>query len=220
MLFEEDDALPNSVAQELRHLIVRGALLPGQHLGQTELANRFGRSKVPIREALKHLSTEGFLVHDRNRGYFVSPLDYGEAAQLYKLRRWLEADLLETTRWPTEAEIAGFRKQFDKVESIDQIKQFDQWSRALEMLRYSIFDLSPQKLLLREAIRAWRLTDRYRSLFPRYVGESPERALIDALEQQDRAALLTSYHAARDEVESLLVEAIENEHQKETAAAS
>lgn len=217
MLFDEDDALPNSVAQELRSLIVRGSLLPGEHLGQTQLATRFGRSKVPIREALKHLATEGFLVHDLNRGYFVAPLDYEEAAQLYKLRRWLEADLLESARWPTAKEIAGFRKQFDALEKIDQKKDFDKWSRALENLRYSIFALSPHRLLLREAIRAWRLTDRYRSFFPRTEEGSPERALIDALEKQDRQALLKTYHAIRDRVEGLLHEVIGSEGERPAA---
>lgn len=208
MLFHEEDALPSSVAQELRSLIVRGALLPGEHLGQTQLAARFGRSKVPIREALKHLSTEGFLIHDRNRGYFVAPLDYEEGTQLYMLRRWLESNLLETVRWPSEREISGFRKQFDSLAKINQNKEFDKWSRALETLRYSIFDLSPQKLLLREAIRAWRLTDRYRSFFPRNEEESPERALIDALEKHDRKKLLSTYHEIRDRVEGTLYEAI------------
>ena len=96
---ESDESLPNFVADELRSLIVRGTILPGEHLGQTQLAKRFGRSKVPIREALKLLSTEGFLRHDRNRGYFVAPLEYAEAVQLYKLRRWLEIELLETAEW-------------------------------------------------------------------------------------------------------------------------
>ena len=177
MLIEDEDVLPNSVAEELRSLITRGALLPGEHLGQTQLASRFGRSKVPIREALKHLATEGFLRYDRNRGYFVAPLDYEEASQLYKLRRWLEAELLKSVRWPTAKEVDGFRQQFDALEKINQDKEYSKWSRALENLRYSIFDLSPDKLLLREAIRAWRLTDRYRSFFPRNEAGSPERAL-------------------------------------------
>ena len=108
---EANSSLPNVVANELRSLIVRGTLLPGEHLGQTQLAERFGRSKVPIREALKLLATEGFLRHDRNRGYFVAPLEIDEARQLYKLRRWLEAQLLETAEWPDAATIADLREQ-------------------------------------------------------------------------------------------------------------
>lgn len=212
MLAFHDEGLPNSVAQELRSLIVRGTLLPGEHLGQTQLAERFGRSKVPIREALKHLSTEGFLVHDRNRGYFVAPLKHEEAVQLYKLRRWVEADLLATARWPNARELAQFRKQFNDLEAIDADRAYDDWARALEALRYAIFDLSPQKLLLREAIRLWRLTDRYRSFFPRSEGRSPETILIDALEKRDRDQLLASYHVTRDRVEALLRDVTSAQH--------
>ncbi len=215
-----DEALPNSVASELRRLIVRGTLLPGEHLGQTQLAERFGRSKVPIREALKHLSTEGFLLHDRNRGYFVAPLNYDEAAQLYKMRRWIEADLLATARWPTKEEIADFRRQFDELEALNQDSEFEEWSRRLQELRRSIFELSPQKLMLREANRLWFLTDRYRSFFPRNPGKSPERALVDGLEKQDRKLLVATYNSIRDKVEALLHEAIANEGEELVSSAA
>jgi len=205
-------SLPNVVADELRSLIVRGTLLPGEHLGQTQLAERFGRSKVPIRESLKLLATEGFLRHDRNRGYFVSPLDYEEALQLYKLRRWLEAELLSSAQWPDDAQIAAFRAQFDALDAMDQRADFNRWAQALEQLRYAIFDLSPQKVLLREAIRLWTLTDRYRALMPRQVGESPERKLIDALQARDRGRLISDYLAARATVEAALEQALHKQH--------
>lgn len=205
------DSLPNVVADELRNLIVRGALLPGEHLGQTQLAERFGRSKVPIREALKLLATEGFLRHDRNRGYFVSPLDYEEAIQLYKLRRWLEAELLSSARWPTPKEIEAFHTQFDVLDSIDRRSDFSAWALELERLRYALFDLSPQKILLREATRLWTLTDRYRALMQREQGESPERKLIDALQARDRGALISDYLAARAAVEAALEQAFRNQ---------
>jgi len=209
---EANSSLPNVVADELRSLIVRGTLLPGEHLGQTQLAERFGRSKVPIREALKLLATEGFLRHDRNRGYFVSPLEIEEARQLYKLRRWLEAQLLETAQWPSAEKIAELRKQFDKVDSIDQARSFNLWAQELAKLRHAIFDLSPQKILLREATRLWTLTDRYRALMPRTPGESSERKLIDAMEARDRKALISDYLAARAEVENALEQAFSDDH--------
>lgn len=205
MLSDElNGSLPTAVADELRALIVRGTLLPGEHLGQSQLADRFGRSKVPIREALKLLATEGFLLHDQNRGYFVAPLELEEARQLYKLRRWLETQLLTTAEWPDAAKIAELRAQFDRVDALDQVRDFNEWAKALENMRYALFDLSPQKVLLREATRLWRLTDRYRALMPRTFGESPERKLIDALAARDRAALIADYLATRASIEAAL----------------
>ena len=205
MLSDElNGSLPTAVADELRALIVRGTLLPGEHLGQSQLADRFGRSKVPIREALKLLATEGFLLHDQNRGYFVAPLELEEARQLYKLRRWLETQLLTTAEWPDDAKIAELRAQFDQVDALDQVRDFTEWAKALENMRYALFDLSPQKVLLREATRLLRLTDRYRALMPRTFGESPERKLIDALAARDRAALISDYLATRASIEAAL----------------
>lgn len=206
-------SLPNVVADELRALIVRGTLLPGEHLGQNQLAERFGRSKVPIREALKLLATEGFLQHDHNRGYFVTKLNLEEARQLYRLRCWLEQELLRTAEWPDKAQIKALRSRFDSFDKIDQRTDFVAWARELEGLRHALFDLSPQKVLLREATRLWTLTDRYRALMRRDKGESPERKLLEALEARDRERLLADYLAARSKVEAALEQAFaDQEH--------
>lgn len=204
-------SLPNVVAEELRGLIVRGTLLPGEHLGQTQLAERFGRSKVPIREALKLLATEGLLQHDHNRGYFVTMLELGEARQLYKLRRWLEMELLQTAEWPSKQQLKDFNRRFDALDKMDQRSDFVAWARELEQLRHAIFDLSPQKVLLREATRLWTLTDRYRALLPREKGESPERGMLQALEAQDRERLLADYLAARAKIEAALAQALQDQ---------
>lgn len=202
-----NESLPNAIADHLRNQIVRGTLLPGSHLGQTQLAEQYGRSKVPVREALKRLATEGFLRHDRNRGYFVAPLDEGEARQLYKLRRWIERDLLESAAWPDADQVAAFRAMFDRVDAMDKRRDFEAWAAELARLRHAIFDLSPQKTLLQEATRLWTLTDRYRALLPRDDGGSPERALIDALEARDRERLVADYLAGRARVEEALDQA-------------
>jgi DNA-binding GntR family transcriptional regulator len=204
-------ALPDKIAESLKILIVRGSISPGEHLGQTELAARFGMSKVPIREALKLLAAEGLLRHDRNRGYFVAHLRLEEAMQFYKLRRWLESELLATARWPTETEIRDFQKRFDQLDELERLKKRAAWTDLLGKLRYDILDLSPQKLLLREATRLWTLTDRYRALLPREVGASFERFLIDAMAMRDRNALLAAYHKDRDRIETTLQQAFEGQ---------
>ncbi len=165
-----------------------------------------------MREALKLLATEGFLRHDRNRGYFVAPLEIEEARQLYKLRRWIERDLLETAEWPDAKKIAQLRAQFDRLDLIDQKKDYGKWSEALAAIRFSLFDLSPQKVLLQEATRLWMLTDRYRALLPRDEGVSPERSLINALEKHDRKALIADFLAARAQVEATLESSIADQH--------
>jgi len=203
-------SLPDTIAEKLRTMIVRGTISPGAHLGQNELTAQFGMSKVPIREALKLLATEGLLRHDRNRGYFVAGLDADEAIQLYKLRRWLEAELLATARWPEQEKIDDFRRRFDQLERDRDTENRGEWAKELASLRYDIFDLSPNKLLLKEAQRLWSLTDRYRALFPRERSSSPERGLVEALARCDRDELLRVYGQDRNRVEELLRQAFED----------
>ncbi len=203
-------ANPGTIVDVLRALIIRGTLAPGEHLGQAELATRFDISKVPIREALKQLAAESLLRHDLNRGYFVAPLSLDEARQLYRLRRWIESELLSGARWPDSNEIAAFRRGFEQLDELARQGNHVAWADKLKEVRGSIFELSPDKILLREAFRLWSLTDRYRALLPRTSVDSAERALVDAMERRDRSDLLASYHSARDVVEAALADVLED----------
>ncbi|MDX9874457.1 MAG: GntR family transcriptional regulator [Spongiibacteraceae bacterium] len=198
-----------TTAERLRLLILQGVLFPHEHLGQTELARRFGMSKVPVREALKQLAAEGLVRHDHNRGYFVAPLSRGEAEELYQLRRWVESELLRTARWPDAAELAALRQQVEHVCQPCEPSERAAWFEALTALRRAILELSPKRTLLREALRLWTLTDRYRALLPTDKSTAAERALVDALAARDRDALLAAYHADRDRIEAAVRGALE-----------
>jgi DNA-binding GntR family transcriptional regulator len=207
--------MPSAIADKVREMVVRGALSPGEHLGQAELAERFEVSRMPVREALKLLAADGVVSHDPNRGYFVTRLSRVEAVQLYKMRRWLEAQLLESLEWPTAKRLSVIRAKLDEVDGLLLAGEWSKWMTGLNGLRRTIFDLSSEKIILQEALRLWTLTDRYRLLMlptARVADEragSSERALLDAMEKQDRVALLAAYHKDRDRIETILLEALD-----------
>jgi DNA-binding GntR family transcriptional regulator len=60
--------------ERLRALVLSGDIAPGARLGQVELAERFGISRTPIREALRRLSGEGLVDFHPNRGFRVAGL--------------------------------------------------------------------------------------------------------------------------------------------------
>lgn len=67
-----------------------GTYLPGDRLVESELAERFGVSRTPVREALQRLETQSVLVRD-GRSMVVSSLDHDQLGELYVVRAELEA---------------------------------------------------------------------------------------------------------------------------------
>jgi DNA-binding GntR family transcriptional regulator len=85
----------NQVVAELRRRILCGELPAGAHLRQEAVAEMFGVSRIPVREALQRLDAEGWVTFAPHRGAFVAGLSIDEVAELFELRLLLEPHLLE-----------------------------------------------------------------------------------------------------------------------------
>lgn len=86
-------ASPKAPQKDAYDLILKaideGIYRPGSRLVESELAERFGVSRTPIREALQRLETQGLLARD-GRSLIVASLDHDQMAQLYIVRAELE----------------------------------------------------------------------------------------------------------------------------------
>lgn len=85
----------NRIAADLRDSILQGTVKSEQKLNQNEIAERYGVSKIPVREALSHLQAEGLITFRANRGAFVSRLSSREVDEIYVMRIALERAALE-----------------------------------------------------------------------------------------------------------------------------
>ena len=83
-----------AAADELRRRITNGDYPEGFQLKQDALAEDFGMSRIPIREALVQLESEGFVRILPHRGAQVSELSPAEIRELFELRALLEPRLL------------------------------------------------------------------------------------------------------------------------------
>jgi DNA-binding GntR family transcriptional regulator len=81
---------PQQVCRAIRDDIIRGDFRPGQRLTEDTLAERYGVSRVPVREALRTLEAEGFAWSRPYAGTFVAELTEAEAADLLEIRALLE----------------------------------------------------------------------------------------------------------------------------------
>jgi DNA-binding GntR family transcriptional regulator len=86
---------PDLIAAALRGAILQGRLASNQPLRQDQIAEQFGVSKIPVREAMVQLKAEGLIVFVPNRGFVVSELSPAEAEEIYIMRMALETQALE-----------------------------------------------------------------------------------------------------------------------------
>jgi DNA-binding GntR family transcriptional regulator len=83
------------VYEELRHKIIYGELLPGQSVTLRNLAEQFGVSFIPVREALWQLETEKVVLIERNKSFRVNTLTARELEEALSIRLVLEARVAE-----------------------------------------------------------------------------------------------------------------------------
>lgn len=88
------ESTANTVVMSLREMIVGGELGSGERLVERDLADRFGISRIPLREAIQQLEREGLVEIFRNRGAVVRTLTESDVSDIYDLRTLLEGDAI------------------------------------------------------------------------------------------------------------------------------
>jgi len=83
------------VYNQIKDLILRNEILPGQKLHHQALSEQLGVSRTPVREALTRLVQEGYVSFLPNRGFTCKEIRLQEAEELYDLREALEAFAVE-----------------------------------------------------------------------------------------------------------------------------
>jgi DNA-binding GntR family transcriptional regulator len=107
------------VVEELTRSILSGEIPPGARLNETELAERFGLSRSPIREALRQLEQSGLIINQPNSMTLVAPLSYDEFEQLYQIRSALEPLIVRyAVLNATDEDIQDLRRMLDGMSEV------------------------------------------------------------------------------------------------------
>jgi DNA-binding GntR family transcriptional regulator len=165
------------VAEGIRDRIVRGTYPPGSRLRQEEIAERFGASRVPVREALKLLEAEGLVTLVPNAGAWVSKLTLAECEEVYQARERLEPLLMRYSMPALTArdiiELAALAQQMTET---DDVAEFLRLDRAFHMLSYSGADT----LVLSDLVtRLWNTTQPYRRAYTLMIDDHSQRIVHD-----------------------------------------
>lgn len=203
--------IPARIATQIQEMAAEGKLAPGVNFAEIGGAGKIAVSRMPVREALKLLVGEGVVLRDQNRGFFVAPLSSDEARQLYRLRHLIEHEVLSSVEWPTAAQLRKLQALLDDVQKDLSRGDLSQWLYGIRDFHRSIFDLSPKKILRREALRIWTLCDRYRSLLTSTLVPTSTVGdhMIDALAKRDRETLLRSFEDDLSIIERSLLEVLQ-----------
>jgi DNA-binding GntR family transcriptional regulator len=113
------------VAEALRTAILAGRFKDGEELNQVELAEHFGVSRVPVREALRQLQAEGLIEAQAHRRAVVTGFSPERILEMFELRKLLEGFLLEkATPNIDEERLARLRRLCDEMDATEDRREW------------------------------------------------------------------------------------------------
>ena len=147
-------SMSEMVYRRLRADVLNGDLPPGQLLRQEEIARHFAVSRVPLREAMARLESEGLLVLRPRRGYAVTSLDPSEIVDIFELRAVIEEHAgAVAARTRTTADVAAVGAVLDQMKHLDRSSPtlFSDWSRCNYEFHGRLIDATGRSWLARTA---------------------------------------------------------------------
>ncbi len=185
--------LSDQIYEYLRGEILTGQLAPGERLDLIKLVERLKVSKMPVKEAIGRLATEGLLDVQAQRGTFVSRVEPRELAETFEVRRALEmlAGELAAAR-VTKADLTKLRALIAAMEESKEVASHLELNFKFHGLIVTLADnrkLSETYHRLRVPIQVAGIHYRSENWMERIAQEQKEhRAIVRALEQKDAEA--------------------------------
>ncbi|HMD29157.1 MAG TPA: GntR family transcriptional regulator [Steroidobacteraceae bacterium] len=199
-------SMTSQLIVRFRDRILAGTYAPGAALRQDILASEFGTSKIPVREALVQLQSEGLVDIFPNRGFQVRPLASAELQEVFSLRLRVEpAAVARGAKLATPADHAAARQALEQLNAATAAGEFSstgQLNRAFHLLL----------IVPRVQPVAAEILSRLHTLAQRYVQAHlrPEGRVKRAA--REHALLLKAWRAGK----SQQVRALIHEHIKST----
>lgn len=199
----ETSSNPDQIADILRAAIVDGVFPPGHRLLQTDLAARFGVSRIPLREAIRTLVGEGLVRSEPGIGNYVATLDLAEVDEIYDLRKLVEPSFAgHVIERVSRADIALLK---DMVERMDHIEELgaEGWSRVNFKFHLDMYRLAALPMRFDVISRLYHQLEPYSRFYVHSTHaldrvQTEHKAMITALEIGDAKQLSTQICAHID----------------------
>ena len=164
--FRRPPTAQEAVLSELRRAIMTGELRPGEQVLQDALAEKFGVSRVPLREALKILEGEGQVTYQPHRGYFVAELDAVDLVEVYRIRDLLESEAARVAvPLLTAADLTRLADAAHDVDDAATRQDLGAMTAANRRFHFILIEAAGMTRLARLVRVHWDATDPYRSVY-------------------------------------------------------
>lgn len=187
------------VAELIRQRIYSRELEPGSWIDEMKMAEAFGISRTPLREALKVLAAEGLVTMKVRRGAYVTEVSEKDLRDVYHLLSLLESDAAATVaEQATAAQLEQLQLLHQELEAA--VADADQFFRVNEAFHMQLLALCDNRFLSQVVadLRKVMKLNRHQSLFKRgRIEDSLQEhaAIVQALAQRNPAAARQAMHA-------------------------
>ena len=136
----------DAVLGALRASIIEGALKPGQRLVIDDLAEQYGVSPIPVREALQQLQADGLVTIQPHMGATVTRIEQGLVAEIFGLLESLETlSAKRASELMTKADVAHMEQLLREMDG--RLDDLDAWSELNVRLHVFICDCANMPLV-------------------------------------------------------------------------
>jgi DNA-binding GntR family transcriptional regulator len=184
-------ALYEEVAELLRQRIFARELEPGSWIDEMRLAEEYGISRTPMREALKVLAAEGLVTMKVRRGAYVTEVNEKDQRDVYHLLSLLESDAAAVVaERATDAELQELQALHQELESaVEQTDRFFAINEQFHMRVLAIADNRWRDQMVADLRKVMKLNRHNSLLKTGRLAESLQehRAIVQALLQRDPA---------------------------------
>lgn len=187
----EPSKLSEYLKEKIEELIATGFFSPGMKLDEIDLAENFGVSRTPIREALIQLASAGLIEIRPRRGAVVSPINPKKLYEMFEVMAELEAMCARlASRRITEEELKKIKKTHQECNAKEVIDNPDLYYRKNEEFHLALYNASHNDFLIEQTTNLHKRLSSFRRLQLRVRGRiqsslKEHEEIIDAISKGD-----------------------------------
>jgi DNA-binding GntR family transcriptional regulator len=207
------------VFETLREAIINGVLKPSERLMEVQLAEELGVSRTPVREAIRKLELEGFVVMIPRKGAYVSGISLKDVADVFEIRGALEglAAGLAAERI-TDEELEELERLLVRKAEVIEENDLDQLIEIDTIFHDCLYRASRNEKLVQIINNLLEQIQRFRSTSLAYPGRMREaleehKKIVEAISERN---ISLSQQLAQEHIENAENSMLEGLNRKQT----